>query len=145
MRLHVDAELLDPQYLVLVLGSPQLRNQIEIQARSTSGVHNINTQEVRGLAVALPPRAEQHEIVRRAQAMLAGADRLATQVEQVAANLDRISTASSAKAFRGELVRTEAVLADEDGRGFESAVELLARIESANTAAPPQRRGRVAS
>lgn len=121
LRLRVDREFLEPEFLRLVLASPQLRHQIELPARSTSGVHNINAQEVRGLGVPVPSLDEQVEIVRRAKVALVAADRLGAQIEQAQETLDRISRASLAKAFRGELVPTEAALAAEQGRTFESA------------------------
>lgn len=130
MRLRTDEEFLDPYFLRLALASPELRAQIELPARSTSGVHNINTQEVRGLGIALPPLGEQREIVRRTDAMLVTADRLAAQTDRTSAILDRVSKTSLAKAFRGELVPTEAALAEQEGRDFESAEELLIRIDA---------------
>lgn len=130
LRLRTDGEFLDPSFLRLALASPELRAQIELPARSTSGVHNINMQEVRGLGIALPPLGEQREIVRRADAMLATADRLAAQIDRTSATLDRVSKTSLAKAFRGELVPTEAALAEQEGRDFESAEELLIRIDA---------------
>lgn len=47
-----------------------------------------------------------------------------------------------AKAFRGELVPTEAELARREGRTYEPATDLLARVRAATTATPPKpRRG----
>ena len=43
-------------------------------------------------------------------------------------------TSNIAKAFRGEFVPTEFELAKAEGRSFESAEELLARIRAANEA-----------
>lgn len=102
MRLRVDREFLDPEFLRLVLASPQLRHQIELPARSTSGVHNINTQEVRGLGVPVPSQEEQEEIVRRATAALGMPDRLASRIEGIAATLDQVPRATLAKAFQDD-------------------------------------------
>jgi type I restriction enzyme, S subunit len=66
-------------------------------------VHNINTQEVRGLGLPLPCLEEQTEIVRRGTAALAIADRLASQLDRTAKTLDGVARALLAKAFRGEL------------------------------------------
>ena len=41
-----------------------------------------------------------------------------------------------AKAFRGELVETEAELAAKEGREFETAEQLLARIRAARESEP---------
>lgn len=123
MRLRADREFLEPEFLRLTLASPQLRHQIELPARSTSGVHNINTQEVRGLGVPVPSLDEQAEIVRRATVALTTVDRMAFQIGQADRTLDRVSRASLTKAFRGELVPTEAALAADEDRDFESARE----------------------
>jgi type I restriction enzyme S subunit len=104
IRLRVDADFLIPGYLVLALASPDVRQQIELPARSTSGVHNINSREVRALALAVPPLAEQQEIARRAAATLGTVDRLRSAVTAAATATDRAGRAAVAQAFRGGLV-----------------------------------------
>lgn len=84
IRLRVDQGQIDPTFLALILASAPLRRQIEMPARSTSGVHNINTTEISRLGIPVPPPEEQHEIVRRV-----------TQLMQVADALDRRIAASS--------------------------------------------------
>jgi len=128
IRLRVDRELMDPAFLRLLLASPQLRRQIEIPARSTSGVHNINREEIRALGLPLAPRAEQDEIVRRATGALEVIERLSAKLNDLEATLHRIHQAAQEKAFRGDLVATEATLAAAENRDFESAAELLRRI-----------------
>jgi len=44
--------------------------------------------------------------------------------------VDRLTQVILAKAFRGELVPTEAELARREGRDYETAVELLERISN---------------
>ena len=63
IRLRVDQARILPEYLHLSLNSPQTRQIIERQARSTSGVHNINSGEVKAIAVELPPIDEQRKIM----------------------------------------------------------------------------------
>ena len=104
MRLRVDEEFVIPGYLVLALASPEIRRQLEMPARSTSGVHNINSREVRALALALPPLAEQCEIARRATATLGTVERLRSAVAAAATATDRATKAALAGAFRGDLV-----------------------------------------
>ena len=50
------------------------------------------------------------------------------------ARADKMTQAILAKAFRGELVPTEAELARQEGRGYEPASALLARIRAARAA-----------
>jgi len=81
------------------------------------------------LPVALPPPTEQEEIVRRGrETVRAGRPDEARFVEG-RKRVDSITQAILAKAFRGELVPTEFELAKAEGRSFESAEELLARIK----------------
>jgi type I restriction enzyme S subunit len=101
MRLRPDTSLVLPQYLCLALASPALRRQIEMPARSTSGVHNINTDEVRGLGVPIPPLDEQDEIVLRALPTLRLADTLSGRIDQATQSISQGSQGILAKAFSG--------------------------------------------
>ena len=107
----------------------------------TDGVSqsNINSTKLVSMPLPLPPVAEQHEIVRRVDALF----RLAAAIERRAAtakaHTDKLTQAILAKAFRGELVPTEAELARREGRPYESAVELLARIQAERPASPARR------
>lgn len=84
-----------------------------IRALSVGGVQpNLSLGMIKDTRLPLPPLEEQAEIVRRAAAALAVADRLADQIELAAGTLDRVSGATLAKAFRGELVLTGEVCAD---------------------------------
>jgi type I restriction enzyme S subunit len=93
LRLRTDDEVLDPEFLAMVLASPLLRRQIEMPARSTSGVNNINTDEVRGLIVPIPPLDEQREIVTRISEMFDSANILLTRIEAASRRVDRCSQA----------------------------------------------------
>jgi type I restriction enzyme S subunit len=77
---------------------------------------------------------EQLEIVRRVKSLFKLADRIEARFEKGRKRVESIAQAILAKAFRGELVPTEFELAKAEGRTFESAEELLARIRAANEA-----------
>ena len=104
IRLRPNKFLIDSKYLNLCLASHDLRLQIEVPARSTSGVHNINSQEVKQLQIALPPIEEQQEIVRRIETFFKTADQVKQQYQEAQAYLDKLNQSILAKAFRGELV-----------------------------------------
>jgi type I restriction enzyme S subunit len=72
---------------------------------------HFNTKSVANLPIPIPPMAEQHEIVRRVEALFAVADEIERQVEASRRRADALTQAILAKAFRGELVPTEAELA----------------------------------
>lgn len=100
----------------------------------------LNKGKVSAFTLPLPPTLEQTEIVRRADALLALADRVEARVEVARQHADRTAQAVLAKAFRGELVPTEAELARADGRDYETADALLARVaaDAKATKAAPQ-------
>ena len=123
IRLRPDRKKVQPAFLNLVLSSYDIRLQIEVEARSTSGVNNINSEEVRELSFQLPPLPEQREIVRRMDEMFALADRLEARVGKARGQVDKLTQSILAKAFRGELVPQDP--------NDEPAEKLLARIRAA--------------
>jgi type I restriction enzyme S subunit len=91
---------------------------------------NINIEILSDVAVPLPPLAEQKEIVHRVEAMFKLAEAVEKRVAAAKARTEKLTQSILAKAFRGELVPTEAEMARREGRSYESASELLARIKS---------------
>ncbi len=91
---------------------------------------NINVEILSDTVVPLPPLAEQIEIIRRVEALFKLADSIEKRVAAATARAEKLTQAILAKAFRGELVRTEAELARREGRSYEPASLLLACIRS---------------
>lgn len=105
------------------------------------GRPHLSFDHLRMTAVLLPPLAEQHEIVRRVDALFALADKIEARLAAATSRVEKITQAILAKAFRGELVPTEAELARAEGRDDEPASVLLERIRAAREAtafAPPK-------
>lgn len=131
-------------YLELYLNSPvhgqaQYRNWIYGEGRP-----HLSFDHLRETAVLLPPVEEQREIVRRVGALFKLADAIEKRVAAATARADKLTQAFLAKAFRGELVLTEAELARREGRTYEPASVLLARSRatsaaSSNNGALPKR------
>lgn len=86
----------------------------------------------------MPPTEEQYEIVRRIEALFMLADIIEKCVESAKIRTDKLTQSILGKAFRGELVPTEAELARQEGRDYESASELLARIRERKEIAIPR-------
>ncbi len=128
IRLKPDRSRVTPEFLNLTLSSHGVRLHIEVPARSTSGVNNINSDEVRALELALPPLAEQQEIVRRVVALFTTADAIEARYRTAKAHVGKLTQAMLARAFSGKLVATEAELARREERGYEHASLLLERI-----------------
>jgi type I restriction enzyme S subunit len=100
---------------------------------------NINIEILSQAAVPLPPRVEQDEIVQRVETLFTLADKIEARAADAAARADRLTQAVLSKAFRGELVATEAELAEREGRDFETAGQLLERIRAARPAGPARK------
>ncbi|MEL7360854.1 MAG: restriction endonuclease subunit S, partial [Bacteroidota bacterium] len=94
--------------------SPQGRSRLLGYSRGgAQGV--INTSSVAELPIPLPPLAEQARIVELVSAALEDIAALEATVEEQRAALATLHQATLAKAFRGELVPTDAALACERG------------------------------
>jgi type I restriction enzyme, S subunit len=96
-------------------------------------VRGINIGDVRALQLPVPPLPEQQEIVRRVEALFALADRIEARFAVGRKQIASIGQSILARAFRGELVPTEAELAEREGRSYESASELLDRIRATSS------------
>ncbi|MGA7413725.1 MAG: restriction endonuclease subunit S [Bryobacteraceae bacterium] len=130
------------RYLALALTFPQVHSRIVFTG---SGLQHIHLRDLRAVVVPIPPEAEQHEIVRRVDQLFTFADRLEARVQTARKRVDALTQSILAKAFRGELVPTEAELAEAEGRPFESAEQLLNRIRSERETTPtPRKRTRAA-
>lgn len=121
IRVRLDMDSASPEYVSYCLNSPKTRQIIEVNARSTSGVNNINSKELAALPLSLPSLHEQKEIVRRVESLFALADSVEKQYQDAKARTDRLTQALLAKAFRGELVPQDP--------NDEPAEQLLERIQ----------------
>jgi type I restriction enzyme S subunit len=144
---RVNPDLLDQHYLVYFLASLQFFSQCSrIMAQTTRDFVPISEQY--GLFVFLPPIEEQREIVQRVDALFKFADAIEKRFESATAGAKKLAQSILAKAFRGELVPTEAELARRECREYESAAELLARIRASGAQYGPikrERRGRASA
>ena len=84
------------------------------------------------------PLVEQHEIVGRVAALFKLADAIEGRVASATARAEKLTQAILARAFRGELVPTEAELARAEGRDYEPASVLLARIRAERSSGDPR-------
>jgi len=118
-----------PEYLYMFFQSDSYWKQI-VENISGSAQPNCNATKLASVVTTLPPLPEQHEIVRRVEALFKLADSIEKRVEAATKRANKLTQAILAKAFRGELVPTEAELARREGRDYEPASELLARIKA---------------
>ena len=116
-------------YLDALIRSPAVRFALE-EASVGSTMSNLNQGVLKALAVALPPRDEQDEVVSQIAACSDRIGGIVYAIESGAAHIEKLRQATLARAFRGELVPTDAALAR---RSFDGEQE---RGEGAPVAIP---------
>ena len=129
-RITVNRALIEPYYLMFALqGNIAVKEQIQSQIRGQTRP-GINGQILKRVAVPTPPLHEQNEIIRQVKALFKLGEIIEKRVAMAAARTEKVTQAILAKAFRGQLVPTEAELARREGLSYEPASVLLARISS---------------
>jgi len=119
---------LQSEYLNYCLNTPYAKefcSQVKTDGVSQS---NINAQKLGKFEVPFCSKDEQKEIVGRVEALFKLADEIEKGVAVADERVERLTQAILAKAFRGELVPTEAEVARKEGRPYELASALLAKI-----------------
>ncbi len=138
IRIRFDESRVAPRFVRLIWDIEAVRDQIEFSARTTAGIWKIAQSDLEKLELPVPAIDEQREIVCRVESLFAYADRLEARYQAARVQVERLTPALLAKAFRGELVPQ-----DPDD---EPASVLLERIRAARAAAPAKpKRGRGAA
>ena len=134
---------LDPHFLNFALNAPIFRDYCASVKTDGVSQSNINAKKLAAYPLNWCPLLEQREIVRRVEALFGLADKIEARVIAATTRSDKLIQATLAKAFRGNLVPTEAELAQLEGREFETAQELLDRPndERNRVALSPERNG----
>lgn len=122
-----------PKFAVLFLNSPDGQDLI---FSTQTGVtrEGLNYGQIREFKLPLPSLPEQHEIVRRVDALFRKADEIEARYKKAKAFVDRLTQSILAKAFRGELVPQDP--------NDEPASVLLERIKMERTKQETKRRGK---
>ena len=126
---RVSSEIVNNGYLMFYLSSQFFSTQADIvKEQTTRDFVPISEQYL--FFHRVPPISEQLEIVNRVKSLFALADKIEARYVKAKAQIDKLTPSVLAKAFRGELVPTEAELARREGRDYEPASVLLERIRA---------------
>ena len=134
--------IIDKYFLLYSLVSFHAYQQLVLNIHGATRPR-INTTQLKKLLIPLPPLEEQKEIVRQVDRLFALADKLEEHYKKAKAKVDKLSQSVLAKAFRGELVPTEAELAEKEGRNFETAEQLLERIKQEKAKMEKEKTGKL--
>lgn len=116
IRMKVTKKVL-PEYLVRFINSSMARAQMFDKAKSSSGIHNINSKELGAIKICVPSIEEQKQILICIQEFVNKEKRVQEISEEMLGSIDGMKKSILNKAFRGELGTNNP---DE-----ESAIELL--------------------
>ncbi|NMG73427.1 restriction endonuclease subunit S [Aromatoleum diolicum] len=125
-----------PDYALMVFRNHMHSGRYITEGTITTNIAHLGAGRFSEVEFPLPPMQEQHEIVRRVDVLFAFADRLEARLATARKQVEQLTPALLAKAFRGELVPQDP--ADEP------AAELLKRLATKRATAPQTRRGRKA-
>lgn len=118
-----------PLFLLYVLQTDHFRDFFFKGETGNVNQGNVGSDGIKKAPISLPPMAEQHEIVRRVHDLLRLANAIEQHLDVAIVRGNKLTQSTLAKAFRGELVPTEAELARREGREYEPASVLLERIK----------------
>jgi len=104
IRLRPYNKIANSRFLLNVISSVSLRNQIESKAKSTSGVNNINSGELQDLIIPICGIEEQQEIVNEIESRLSVVDQLEQTIKENLQKAEALRQSILKKAFGGELI-----------------------------------------
>ncbi|BCR05319.1 type I restriction endonuclease EcoKI subunit S [Desulfuromonas versatilis] len=125
---------INPHYINIWLRSPKGSDVLNGIKSATTSVAAIYQKKLMAINIQLPNFDEQKEIANRVEKLFALADRLEARYTTARKQVDKLSSALLAKAFRGELI--------EQDPNDEAASVLLERIKAEAAKAPPVKRTR---
>lgn len=101
IRLRIMKDFVNAKFLSTILDSQFIRNQIELPIRTTSGVKNINTNEISNLIIPLPPLNEQQRIVEKVDQLMSLCDELKKNIEKSKKYSELLLQSVLQEAFKG--------------------------------------------
>ena len=109
-----------PNYLVRYINSSMARGQLFAKAKSSSGIHNINSKELGGIRIDVPTIEEQTEVLKIIEPLIKKELDVKDITSNMIENIAELKKSILAKAFRGELGTNVSL--------EESSIELLKKM-----------------
>jgi type I restriction enzyme S subunit len=122
--------IIDSKYLLNCLSSICLRNQIQSKAKSTSGVNNINSDEIKSLIMPICSLQEQHQIVKEIETRLSVCDKLEATIAEALQKSEALRQSILKKALEGKLLSEKELKEAHNAPDWEPAEKLLERIKA---------------
>jgi type I restriction enzyme S subunit len=113
-------EGMDATYCELVFAAPFLRGAITELAKSSAGHQRVSISDITAQSIPIPPSEEQAEIVRQVGGLFKLVNQIEARHRKAQLQVAKLTQSILCKAFRGELVPTEAELAQPEGHERES-------------------------
>jgi type I restriction enzyme S subunit len=104
IRVRVDRQLADPEFVEAVSAAPQARAALAPSIKSAAGQHGISGGDLKRLSIPLPSREQQRRIISEIRRAFSAIDGAVAESSYAASLLDRLDQATLTKAFRGELL-----------------------------------------
>ncbi len=104
IRFRAKLDILDREYALLVFRHYMRSGRFAKEGSITTNIAHLSAGKFANIEFSLPPLPEQQEIVRRVEALFAFADRIEARLATAQKTVERLTPATLAKAFRGELV-----------------------------------------
>lgn len=103
VRVKLFKDYIYPPYIQTVLNAKFVRNQIEPNLRTTTGVKNINTKEIHNLIIPFPPLEEQKRIIKKVEELMVYLNKLQEKTAKAKIETDNIMKYVLEESFRKEL------------------------------------------
>jgi type I restriction enzyme S subunit len=128
-RFRVPNNLVDPRYVEAYLQTATAQTAInQMKTGGSDSGLNLTHARFRQLQVPVAPLREQRRIVEKIDRLVSKLDVGVLALKRVQTNLKRYRAAVLKDACLGRLVPTEAELARSEGRSYEPATQLMARV-----------------
>jgi type I restriction enzyme S subunit len=128
LLMRVDQRKILPLFLHWLFNYYRMAGFFMSIAQHAVNQSSINQAKLKNVPIVLPPLDQQRQIVAEIEKQFTRLDAGVSGLRRVQANLERYRAAVLKAACEGKLVPTEAELARQEGRSYETGTQLLDRI-----------------